>query len=108
MINQMKVKKDDLRYAFACEGCIDFLRALADETRQQIIMFFIDKQEMCANEIAGKFILSRPTISHHLNMMKRTKILNSRKEGKEIYYSINKDFIKRLLTGVLENIGRCC
>ncbi len=63
---------------------------------------------LCVNDIAENFTLSRPTISHHLNIMKRAKILNTRKDGKEVYYSINKSYVKRLLTSVLDSIDSCC
>lgn len=93
---------------FPCEYCMDLLRALADKTRQQIIFLFIKNKELCVNDIAKEFSLSRPTISHHLSLMKRAKLLNSRKEGKEIYHSINKKYIQETLTSILNNINCCC
>ena len=87
---------------------MECLRALSDETRQKIITLFYADTELCANDIAKNFALSRPTISHHLNLMKRSKILNSRKEGKEIFFSINKAHIKDLLASILDSIDNCC
>lgn len=104
-IKNTKLKKKDLYY---CEECLELLRALADKTRQEIIMVFASCKEICVNDIAKNFTLSRPTISHHLNLMKRAKILNSRKEGKEIYFSINKKHIKDLMSAMLTNIDKCC
>jgi DNA-binding transcriptional ArsR family regulator len=88
--------------------CLDFFSAFADKTRQEIIMIFTKQKELCVNDIANQFTLSRPTISHHLNLLKRAKILNTRKDGKEIYYSINKSYISDLLTSVLKDINSCC
>jgi ArsR family transcriptional regulator, arsenate/arsenite/antimonite-responsive transcriptional repressor len=93
---------------FPCEPCMDLLRALADKTRQQIILLFIKNKELCVNDIAKEFSLSRPTISHHLSLMKRAKLLNSRKEGKEIFHSINKKYIAETLTSILNSINCCC
>ena len=101
--NAKKINK-----AFLCDECSEFFNAFADKTRQNIIMIFVKERELCANDIANRFTLSRPTISHHLNLLKRTKILNSRKDGKEIYYSINKSYIKDFLTSVLADINGCC
>ncbi len=84
------------------------LRALSDETRQGIIMVFAHNKELRANDIAEKFSLSRPTVSHHLNLMKRMGVLNSRKSGKEIYYSLNKFHVVQLLNSVAKTIGKCC
>jgi DNA-binding transcriptional ArsR family regulator len=91
-----------------CNECSEFFSAFADKTRQEIIMIFTNHKEICVNDIANQFTLSRPTISHHLNLLKRVKILNTRKEGKEIYYSINKSYIKDLLSSVLKDIDSCC
>ncbi len=89
------------------EHC-EVLRALSDKTRQEILMVFVTAKEICANDIARHFTLSRSTVSHHLNLMKRHKILHSRKEGKEIYYSINKVYIKELINSFLEKLDSYC
>jgi DNA-binding transcriptional ArsR family regulator len=104
----MKKTKNDIYV----ENCLELFQAFADKTRQEIIMIFVNCidgcKEMCANDIANKFSLSRPTISHHLNLMKRSNILIARKEGKEIYYSLNKSYIKELLSSILVQIESCC
>ena len=97
-----------IKNRYLCEECSDFFSAFADKTRQEIIMIFTKHKELCVTDIANKFSLSRPTISHHLNLLKRVKILNTRKEGKEIYYSINKPYIQDLLGSVLKDIESCC
>ena len=104
-IKNIKPRKKDV---YLCEECLELFRAFADKTRQEIIMVFATNKEICVNDIAKNFTLSRPTISHHLNLMKRAKVLNTRKDGKEVYYSINKSYIKGLLTSILDNIDSCC
>lgn len=91
-----------------CYECLELLRALSDKTRQEIVMIFADKKDVCVTDIAKKFTLSRPTISHHLNLMKRAKLLNSRKEGKEVYYSLNKEYVIKLMSSILDGIKRSC
>ncbi|MBN2441706.1 MAG: winged helix-turn-helix transcriptional regulator [Spirochaetales bacterium] len=90
------------------EECSDFFQVLSDKTRQDIIMLFSTKKEVGVTEIAAEFTLSRPTISHHLNLMKRAKFLKSRKDGKEVYYSLNKEFIINLLESILKSLRTCC
>jgi|WetSurMetagenome_2_1015567.scaffolds.fasta_scaffold1016394_1 ArsR family transcriptional regulator, arsenate/arsenite/antimonite-responsive transcriptional repressor len=90
------------------ESILDLLNALNDPTRQEIVLLFQKQPEFCANDIAKQFSLSRPAISHHLNLMKRAKILNARKNGKEVYYSFNKEHVLNtleMLTGFLKG---CC
>ncbi|HZK72050.1 MAG TPA: metalloregulator ArsR/SmtB family transcription factor [Clostridia bacterium] len=74
---------------------IEVIKALGDETRIEILVI-IGKKELNATEISSKCILSRPTISHHLQILKRANILTAKKEGKEIYYSINMGTLKKL------------
>jgi ArsR family transcriptional regulator, arsenate/arsenite/antimonite-responsive transcriptional repressor len=90
------------------EAILDLLNALNDPTRQEIVFLFRKQEEFCVNDIARQFSLSRPTISHHLNLMKRAKILNSRKEGKEVFYSFNKEYVLNALDMLTNYIKGCC
>lgn len=90
------------------DKCLSLLHALSDKTRQEIIMIFAHSKELCANDIADNFSLSRPTISHHLNLMKRMGVLNSRKSGKEMYYSLNKPHVISSLKRMIQAIEKCC
>lgn len=90
------------------EKILDLLNALNDQTRQKIIMIFQTQKEYCVNDIAKQFNLSRPTISHHLNLMKRSKILSARKDGKKIYYSFNKEYVIGNLELLITFLKGCC
>ena len=75
------------------DKCVDFCKALCDSTRQKILEM-LREQEMCVGDIADAFHLSQPTISHHLNILKGADVVKSRKEGKQVYYSLNQDNIQ--------------
>ncbi len=93
---------------FDFELILELLNALNDHTRQQILMLFQSNKEYCVNEIAKHFEISRPTVSHHLNLMKRAKLLTSRKEGKEVYYSFNKEHVVDTLEALVNLLKGCC
>jgi ArsR family transcriptional regulator len=76
--------------------CVDFCKALADETRQAILRLLL-QGEMCVSDIVEAFGLSQPTISHHLGILKNVGLVSSRKEGKQVYYATNQ-----------ENVIECC
>jgi DNA-binding transcriptional ArsR family regulator len=78
------------------DKCVDFCKALCDSTRQKILEM-LREREMCVGEIVDAFDMSQPTISHHLNILKVADTVKSRKEGKQVYYSLNRD-----------NIQECC
>lgn len=108
MIKDNKDNKEKLINLCSDEVCLEFLYALSDGTRQKILTLFYTDRELCVNDIAENFALSRPTISHHLSLMKRAKILKARKEGKEIYYSFNRDYVIELMESILDNLKKCC
>ena len=70
--------------------CDDFFKALSDETRQCILRM-LEGGPMCVSEIAKKFQVSQPTVSHHLDILKRSGLVVSKRKGQNIYYSMKKD-----------------
>jgi ArsR family transcriptional regulator len=76
--------------------CVAFCKALADDTRQQILTLLMD-DELCVSDIVAAFEISQPTISHHLNILKQSELVTSRKKGKQVYYALNHD-----------NVVECC
>lgn len=85
----MEVHKQvyDLANDFA--SCTKILTALGDETRQHLI-FEMMQSGHCSGirvcDIAEKTNLSRPAVSHHLQIMKDAGIVKMRKEGTKNYY----------------------
>ena len=66
-----------------------FFFALGDTTRQQILLVFEPGEEICVNDIARLFKLSRPAISHHLKVLRESQLVVCQKRGKEVYYRVN-------------------
>ncbi|RJP76894.1 MAG: ArsR family transcriptional regulator [Candidatus Zixiibacteriota bacterium] len=62
-------------------------KALADETRQQILRFLKDGP-LNVGEIVERTTLSQPTISHHLGILKRAGVVVTQRRGKQIYYAL--------------------
>ena len=67
------------------------LTAIGDETRQLILLVLLesDLKGIRVNEIAKKTHLTRPSVSHHLQILKEAGIVNMRKEGTMNFYYIN-------------------
>ena len=75
-------------------------KALNDETRRQIIELLKEK-DLNAGEIADHFNISKPSISHHLEILKRADLISSEKKGQFIEYSLNKSILEDLLNWIL-------
>ena len=63
-------------------------KALNDSTRREILEH-LKKKDLTAGEIADRFNISKPSISHHLDLLKQAGLVESVKEGQYIYYSLN-------------------
>jgi DNA-binding transcriptional ArsR family regulator len=74
-----------------------FFSALGDPTRQKILLVFEPNEEICVNEIARLFKLSRPAISHHLKVLRNAELLLCEKRGKEVYYRVNYPYCANVL-----------
>ncbi|SFA43470.1 transcriptional regulator, ArsR family [Parageobacillus thermantarcticus] len=75
-------------------------KALADPTRRDILNLLKNKN-LTAGEIADHFRISKPSISHHLNLLKQADLVHSEKEGQYIYYSINTTVLQDVLAWLL-------
>ena len=63
-------------------------KALGDENRVQIVKM-LTGGELCACKILDAFNITQPTLSHHMKILTACNLVNSHKEGKWTYYSIN-------------------
>lgn len=75
-------------------------KALNDPTRREIVELLKGK-DMTAGEIADHFNISKPSISHHLDLLKQADILSSIKDGQFIYYSLNATVLDEVVTWIL-------
>ena len=75
-------------------------KALSDSNRLQIISLLSDG-EKCACKLLERFKITQPTLSHHMKVLCDCGLVNSRKEGKWSYYSLNCD----MMNGFMDYIG---
>jgi len=79
--------------------------ALGDEHRQRILLTFEPGERLNVGQIADVSTLSRSAVSHHLKVLREAGVLDSRKQGKEVFFWINKEFLRETLTNVLDYIN---
>ncbi|HLD54019.1 MAG TPA: autorepressor SdpR family transcription factor [Sediminibacterium sp.] len=76
-------------------------KALNDETRRGILEL-LKKSDMSAGEIAEQFNISKPSISHHLDLLKQAGLVVANKEGQFIHYSINTTVMDEMLKWMMQ------
>lgn len=66
----------------------DAFKALSDSTRRKILEL-LSKKDMNAGEIAEYFNISKPSISHHLAILKNADLISDERKGQNIVYTLN-------------------
>lgn len=76
-------------------------KALNDKTRREILEL-LRKKDLTAGEIAEQFDMSFPSISHHLELLKRAGLIESEKQGQFIMYSLNTTVIDDIMKWIMQ------
>ena len=80
--------------------------ALGDEHRQRILLTFEPGERLNIGQIVEVSTLSRTAVSHHLRILREAGVLQSVKEGKEVYFWINKNFLVDAMETVIGYIKK--
>ena len=76
-------------------------KALNDRTRRDILELLRDR-DLTAGDIADRFTITKPSISHHLDLLKQAGLVESVKQGQYIYYSLNTTVVDDLIKWVMK------
>ncbi len=76
-------------------------KALNDPTRRKILQLLREK-DLSAGEIAEHFNMTKPSISHHLDLLKQAGLVSAEKKGQFIYYSLNTTVLDEVLNFFIE------
>lgn len=82
----------------------DAFKALSDPTRRTILQL-LKERDLTAGEIADHFNISKPSISHHLSILKQAKLVQDERQGQNIVYSLNLTVMQEALGWFLGMIG---
>lgn len=81
----------------------DLFKVFGDSTRLRI-MVTISENEMSVLNIAETLNMEQSTISHQLRVLRQNKLVRVRREGKQIYYSLDDDHVKKIIEMGLDHI----
>ncbi|WEK53860.1 MAG: autorepressor SdpR family transcription factor [Candidatus Cohnella colombiensis] len=82
----------------------DAFKALSDPTRRKILQL-LRERDLNAGEIADHFDISKPSISHHLSILKQSKLVQDERQGQSIVYSLNLSVMQEAMGWFLGMIG---
>lgn len=89
---------EDVLYEIA-----ELFKVFGDSTRTRIISALFEK-ELCVCDIADLLHMTKSAVSHQLRTLRQTKIVKSRRSGKEIFYSLDDEHIKKIYQMALEHL----
>jgi DNA-binding transcriptional ArsR family regulator len=72
-------------------------KALADPTRREILRL-LGKGEMTAGQLADRFDMTKPSMSHHFAVLKEADLVSTRREGQQIFYALNATVMQEMVT----------
>lgn len=75
----------------------NLFKLLSDETRLRILTMLSERVEMCVRDLWQGLGQSQPAVSHHLGLLRAGGVVDTRHEGKHIYYRINAPRIEQVL-----------
>jgi ArsR family transcriptional regulator len=90
------IKEDEL------ETATDVIRALAHPLRLRIIDFIDKKKRINVNKIYNTLELEQSITSQHLRILRLAGLVNTTREGKQIFYTVNYDNIEGVVTAIGE------
>jgi ArsR family transcriptional regulator len=79
-------------------------KALADPTRREVLRL-LAHGERTAGELAEQFDMTRPSMSHHFSVLKEAELIRSRREGQQIFYSLDTTVMEDVMTRMWDLFG---
>jgi ArsR family transcriptional regulator, arsenate/arsenite/antimonite-responsive transcriptional repressor len=82
----------------------EVFKALSDPTRREILRL-LSGGERTAGELASSFDMTKPSMSHHFAVLKEADLVQSRRDGQQIFYSLNTTVLEDVLTRLWDHLG---
>ena len=81
----------------------ELFKVFGDSTRTRILSALFEA-ELCVCDIASLLGMTKSAVSHQLRILRQTKVVKNRKQGKEVYYSLDDEHISRIYKMALEHL----
>ena len=95
---ELDMPDDEVLYELA-----DLFRVFGDSTRVKIL-YALHDNELCVQDIANAVQLSQSAVSHQLRVLKTSKLVKFRRDGKTVFYSLADDHIQTIMNQGMEHI----
>lgn len=100
VVKRVKEKQPDDEYLYELA---DLFKVFGDTTRIKIL-YALFESELCVGDIAQILGLSQSAVSHQLRVLKDSKLIKFRREGKVIFYSLDDDHVRTIMSMGMEHV----
>ena len=94
-----KLPQEEVLYDLA-----ELFKIFGDSTRVKILYALLEAEELCVCDIASLMDVTQSAVSHQLRVLKTSKLVKFRKEGKTVFYSLADEHVIRILSQGMEHI----
>ena len=95
---QNELPDDEVLYDLA-----ELFRVFGDSTRIKIL-YALFESELCVGDIAQVLGMTQSSVSHQLRLLKNSKLVKFRREGKAVFYSLDDDHVRSMIALGLEHV----
>ena len=81
----------------------EIFRLMGDPTRLRIILLCVDGP-ICVSDIAQRLGVEQSLVSHHLRLLRASRVLRSRRQGKQMFYSVSDEHISCVVADMVEHV----
>ena len=99
----LKIVRDMLPEETQLYDLAELFKVFGDSTRIRIL-FVLFEAEVCVCDLAEALNMTQSAISHQLRILKQSKLVKSRREGKSIFYSLADDHVRSIINQGLEHV----
>ena len=89
---------DEILYDLA-----DLFKIFGDSTRIKIL-YVLSENELCVNDIAQVLNMTQSSVSHQLRILKDSKLVRFRREGKSIFYALDDEHVRNIINMGMEHV----
>lgn len=82
----------------------EFFKVFGDSTRLKVL-YALSISEMCVCDISSMLDMKQSAISHQLKILRQARLIKYRRDGKVVYYSLNDDHIKQIMSKGLAHVS---
>ncbi len=101
--NIINMLRNDIPADGTIERLSDVFKVFGDNTRIRIL-WTLFAEEKCVFDISQQLDMSQSAISHQLRILKQARLVKSRRDGKNTFYSIDDEHVKRIIEQVMIHI----